>query len=1096
VVKEVPVAVSRGTLRLLLVGLPVAGLLMASWLGADDPWLGGHRDQVLAALHVLAPGLAAVLCLVPARRSTDRSDRAGWLFLGLAAATWSTASVTFAWYQLHVGAPPYPSVADLLYIGYAVPALVGLAMFSWSVPHAVSRAHTIVDGLVVAAGMLVVTWHLLLADLLTAPGRHDLVWWTTVVYLVVDTTVAAVVLSLAWRLVRARLSLGLVGAGLLLVAVCDVFYVRAGMTGTLVVGEQSWQAGYTLGFLLVALAAVTFVSTRRDHDAGVEPVDSPRGRWAGLAGQMVVYAVLTAAVVVTALAPPPWIRTPALLVLSLVTVLLALLREVLVALDAANLRAHLEDKVSERTRELDASRARLAAVTRTATDAIVVIDDHGRVRAWNAGAETLFGCDDEDALGQEMASFLPIRFREAHRDGVRRRRENGDGDVRLAIEVAALHTDGHEVPVELTVSSWSHEGERFYTGILRDITARREAEALRDRERGHMRLLQLVAVAANQAHDTDDAVATTVRLVASTLGWPVGHAMLVDGSAAFGAPLRTVAWHHTDPRYRELVEASERAALTTSSGVAAMTLHSGSPVWARTDDPRLHPDRAAAAQRLGLPSVTAFPIRAGEQLVGVLEFFAEAETEPEPAVIHLLDLVGTQLGRAVERDQAQRRLARLALQDALTGLANRVVFHERLELYLAQAVRERRNVGVVLIDLDGFKEVNDTLGHEAGDRLLVEVAERLRTSARASDTVARLGGDEFAIALSNVAGSGDVSGQVARLLDALAEPFELAGHVLRPRGSVGVALTEHGETAEVLLRNADLAMYDAKAAGKGRASFFHPDMHARMVERLDLAALLDRALADDELHVHYRPIVSLRTGRVVAQQALARWWHPERGLSDPMDVLGVTDNLELLERVTGTLLDRACTDAAAWHAAGEHVVRLSVSLPAGCLTPGVVTTLRDALERTGLPPGAVQLEVSEESLTRSSPGLEAGLAALAGLDVGIAVEGLGTGEVTLERFRDLRVRELKIGAHLVRGLPSDPTAAALVDAVLTTGLALEVGVTAAGVATSAQLGFLRARGCHAVKGPLTGDPAAYADRVSGEVPAAVPSGSTERGFGA
>jgi diguanylate cyclase (GGDEF)-like protein len=405
-------------------------------------------------------------------------------------------------------------------------------------------------------------------------------------------------------------------------------------------------------------------------------------------------------------------------------------------------------------------------------------------------------------------------------------------------------------------------------------------------------------------------------------------------------------------------------------------------------------------------------------------------------------------------------------------------------------------VGVVLIDLDGFKEVNDTLGHEAGDRLLVEVGRRLRSCARASDTVARLGGDEFAIVLSNVAGSGDVSGQVVRLLDALGEPFELDGHTLRPRGSIGVALTEVGETAEVLLRNADLAMYDAKAAGKGRASFFHPDMYARLVERHNLAALLDRALRDGDLLVHYRPIVSLRTGRVVAQQAVARWRHPEHGLSDPLDVLGTGESSELVERITGTLLARACRDAATWRAGGERDVRLSVSLPPGSLTTTVVDTLRDALETTGLPPEAVQLEVSEESLTHSSPTMEAGLAALARLDVGIAVEGLGTGEVTLERFRDLRVRELKIGAHLVRGLPGDPTAAALVDAVVTTALALEVAVAAAGVASPAQLMFLRARGCHAVKGPLTGEAVALADRRTGEVPAAVLSRSTGGGAGA
>jgi predicted signal transduction protein with EAL and GGDEF domain len=315
----------------------------------------------------------------------------------------------------------------------------------------------------------------------------------------------------------------------------------------------------------------------------------------------------------------------------------------------------------------------------------------------------------------------------------------------------------------------------------------------------------------------------------------------------------------------------------------------------------------------------------------------------------------------------------------------------------------------------------------------------------------------------------------------------LGGHQIRPRGSIGVALSQPGETAETLLRNADLAMYDAKATGKGRVSFFKPRMYAALAARLELATALDHALEADEVCVHYQPVVSLRTGRVIGRQAVTRWPHPELGLLDPDELLRETGAEDLTARVAVFLLNRACADAATWREEGETDVLLSVMLPLGSIGQAVVDGLRDALAKSGLPPRQVQLEVSEHVITEMTSRYDATFTALRKLGVGICVEGLGTGRTSLTRLRDLAVQQLLVGSHLVGHVPSDPTACALVEAVVSLGLALDVDVVAAGVERPEQLAYLRARGCTALQGPLLGDPSRFEERARGRVDVATPA---------
>ncbi len=651
------------------------------------------------------------------------------------------------------------------------------------------------------------------------------------------------------------------------------------------------------------------------------------------------------------------------------------------------------------------------------------------------------------------------------------------------VELNALRSDGVEVPVELSISGWNHDGQRYYTGILRDISQRRRAEASQAREQTHMTLIQEVAVAANQSGDVARAVRVTLQKVSDAFGWPIAHAFLVPDERG-GTDLTTIAWHVEDrDRFGSFVAASENIQFTRESGIAGSALASGQPVWFRTSDDTVNLLRRDVAEDLGIKTFLAFPIRSQERLVGVLEFFSTDEADPAPDELRLLDVVGTQIGRVIEREHARHRLTQLALHDALTGLANRVVFRDRLDDYLARATEEQRTVGVLLLDLDGFKEVNDSLGHAAGDELLVEVSRRLEQATRRTDTVARLGGDEFAVAIRNVAAEGDLDAQVARLLDTLSEPFEVHGRRIRPMGSIGVALSADGESADMLLRNADLAMYDAKAAGKGRVSFFHPEMHEEITERLDLESAFELAVEAGDLCLLYRPVVSLRTGRVVAREALLRWHHPERGLLDPGHLVRKGGPSPLSARVASWTIDQACEHAAAWRDEGELDVRLALSISWGDLTSALVDELRELLDAYGLPPSSIEVQIADYAEGTGADNTQV-LPALVALGVGISLDEFGTGNASFALLRDLSVRQLKIGRHLVSGLPSDLTSCALVDAMVSMGLALEVEVVAIGVESREQLGLLRARGCAAAQGPLIGDPLPFDQRASGEVPEA------------
>jgi diguanylate cyclase (GGDEF)-like protein/PAS domain S-box-containing protein len=432
-----------------------------------------------------------------------------------------------------------------------------------------------------------------------------------------------------------------------------------------------------------------------------------------------------------------------------------------------------------------------------------------------------------------------------------------------------------------------------------------------------------------------------------------------------------------------------------------------------------------------------------------------------------------------DRKRLEGELAHQALHDALTGLPNRVLFEDRLR----QSLQERTphtavgNHAVLFVDLDDFKVINDTLGHPAGDELLVAVASRLRSAVRGSDTAARLGGDEFTILLEDVASEAQAITAADRILETLRQPFEVAGHQVVVSASIGIAFGSAGrDRPEDLLRSADTALYEAKGRGKGRHETYHQAMNVRAWRRLEVEHELRVALARSELAVHYQSIVELQTGEVAAIEALVRWQHPRRGLVSPADFIPVAEQTGLIVTLGAYVRATALDDLVELrHLPGATELGVSVNVsPRELVQPDFAATVAGELVARGLPASALRLEITEGAMVEGEGAVRA-VRSLRELGVRISIDDFGTGYSSLGYFRDLEIDGLKIDRAFVDGLGREREETAIVTAAIAFGHALDVDVTGEGIETVEQREALVALGCRYGQGFLFARPVPKAE---------------------
>ncbi len=425
-----------------------------------------------------------------------------------------------------------------------------------------------------------------------------------------------------------------------------------------------------------------------------------------------------------------------------------------------------------------------------------------------------------------------------------------------------------------------------------------------------------------------------------------------------------------------------------------------------------------------------------------------------------------------ERCRAEERLDRLAHFDTVTSLPNRYYFNERLHDAVARANRFGDPVALLFLDLDNFKIVNDTLGHHVGDELLRLVAVRLEQALRSGDMICRIGGDEFAVLLPNVADHEQAARVAVKCLEAVADAVTIEGNEIYVTVSIGISLCPRDATdAADLLKQADTAMYHAKARGRNAYQVFLPEMRGLAQKRLVLETSLRRAIEREEFLLHYQPQVQLATGKVVGVEALVRWQHPELGLVGPLEFIPIAEETGLIVAIGDWVLRTACTQARAWLDRGIGPLRMAVNLSGRQFREDrLVEQVLAILRETGLPPGLLELEITESTLMDAGPTTVERLHQLRAAGVHLAIDDFGTGYSSMNYLKRFPVGMLKVDRSFVRDLPGDADDAAITQAIIAMARSLDIGVTAEGVETQAQADFLAQAGCALTQGYLFARP--------------------------
>lgn len=425
-----------------------------------------------------------------------------------------------------------------------------------------------------------------------------------------------------------------------------------------------------------------------------------------------------------------------------------------------------------------------------------------------------------------------------------------------------------------------------------------------------------------------------------------------------------------------------------------------------------------------------------------------------------------------ERKRSEEEMKRLAHHDVLTGLPNRMLFTDHLNLELSQARRNRKRLAVMFMDIDRFKEVNDTLGHTVGDQLLVEVARRLKSTVRESDTVARIGGDEFNILMADIDRAEDAGKIAKKIIASFREPFVVDHHMLNITTSLGISVyPDDGENDEILLKHADVALYHAKDTGRNNYRFYSPPMNIRSAERLLLEDSLHNMLERGELKLYYQPRLALDTRKMVCAEALMRWQHPELGLLSPAQFVPLAEETGLIAAIDERVLRGACVQNKAWQDSGYAPLCVAVNLSTRRFQqPDFPEFVSGVLKETGLHPGLLEIDVAEHTVMQKAGHTMENLAQLADMGVHTSIDNFGSGCSALGQLKKLPIRKLKIDRSLVRNLATDPDYKTIVNAVIALAHTMDMEVVAKGVETNDQLSFLHSIRCDELQGFLFSEP--------------------------
>ncbi len=684
--------------------------------------------------------------------------------------------------------------------------------------------------------------------------------------------------------------------------------------------------------------------------------------------------------------------------------------------------------------------------------AVIITDAKRRIVYCNRAFTDMFGYERSEVMGQSPTALL----RGQHTDprSLSRLNELASRERGLHEEVLGYTKSGKEIWLSATINPiFDPAGQfRHAVSVIANITETKQTQVLQQR---------VLEALANDRPLLEVADLICRQVEAITPG-VVCSILTVDPDGL----MHPLAGPSLPEHYSQALDGLKIGPDVGSCGTAA---YLGAPVL--VDDIETNPlwePYKSLPLPLGLLACWSSPIKLKDgRVAGTFAFYFREKRGPSTWHERLVEACLHLCALAIERHDAKAHIDQLAYYDTLTGLPNRLLLGDKIDQSIAAAAASHKEVALLFLDIDNFKDVNDTLGHSAGDTLLIEIGRRLQGQLRAGDIVSRLGGDEFVVMLFDC-GVEHAASVAGRILEALAAPILVDAMALPVSASIGISLYPgDGPNKEALLKHADTAMYEAKAAGRGTHRFFSQDMNLIAQERLILGAALSDALCHGALQLHYQPQIRPEDDSLHGVEALARWHHPVHGQVPPAKFIALAEECGLVEAIGEWALGEACRQMAEWRRRGIAIPVVSVNLsPLHFRNNRLPELIAGALERHGLEPGALTLEITEGVMMDDCPETAATVQAVHALGVRLSLDDFGIGYSSLSSITRLPIEELKIDRSFMRDLETDQNARAVASAVIRIGHSLALNVVAEGVETEAQRRFLQALRCHVLQGFL------------------------------
>jgi len=700
----------------------------------------------------------------------------------------------------------------------------------------------------------------------------------------------------------------------------------------------------------------------------------------------------------------------------------------------------------KRTAEtLKDSEQRLRGILDTVADAIITITEKGTILSFNNAAERIFGYSRHEVMGGNVSLLVPAPHAANHDQYLANYINTGKKKIIGMIdrEESGVRKDGTLFPMELAVTELRHGSKRFFTGIVRDITVRKHAED--ELKRAHNELEERVLERTRELrqeiterHRAEDGLRLAGEVIES----------LAEGVAIID---------------EHFCITSINPAYTAISGYTPKDLLGKSPKnhTVLSKDGDLFGEMWRALQKRGhWESEYWNQHKNGDKYAERLSVTTITNSEND---IHQYAVI---ISDITKRKQDEERILYQANYDNLTGLPNRSLFVDRLNQSIVTMGRSKKNLGLLFIDLDGFKLVNDTLGHAVGDLLLQEASKRLSDCIRTGDTVARLGGDEFTIIMPNLDEPKNAPLLAQRVLDALSEPFSLGGHETFVSGSIGITVfPDDAKDAQTLLKNADAAMYLAKEKGKANYQFFTSDMNNQVQERLVVKTGLTKALESQEFKLLYQPKLDLLNNRIIGAEALMRWESPELGLVSPVKFIPILEETGMVIEVGAWAIRKACEQHLQWLEQGIPPIKIAVNLSARQLRDtSFVDIVKSALKDYGLPPSALEIEITESMIMSDARVIVAALEELHDFGINISMDDFGTGYSSLSYLKRFPIDTIKIDRSFVSDIHNSHDDAEIIHTIINMGQNLNRRIIAEGVEMKEQLDILKEFNCDEIQG--------------------------------